>query len=203
MLGTDSAGAVLPEAEADPPEAEAGLPGAEADAVLPEAEADPPEAEADLPDVQFNSKNGADQQVTQLVSLAKRRRLLAVQRVEEKADQAAADDMVALAGIAVLQGLPWFIDNESSCGQAAVGTVHNSHECITCGGFLGCNRCGSVVSTTQQSALHAECRRWCPIGAQRPLRRLRLGLLPWGSSWPNGKVGPHPHRLRPQPLATQ
>ena len=187
--------------------ADAVADAADADAAVAEAAvadaADAEAAAADAADADEHSGGAKEAEPEILVSVAKRRRLLQVQRAEERADREAADDIIAQVGIAVLQGLPWGIEDGSSGGQAAVGIVHSSHECITCGGFVGCNRCGSVISTSQHAALHEECRRWCPIGAQRPLRRLRLGQLPWGSAWPNGAVDPQPYRLRLPTWGTQ
>ena len=84
-----------------------------------------------------------------MVSFAKRRKILATQRTEARADQAATEAAIELAGIAVFKQLPLFVDNGTPCGPAVMAKIHGSHECITCGGFVGCNRCGSVVSTAQ------------------------------------------------------
>ena len=83
--------------------------------------------------------------------------------------------------------MPSYAAGDAKGRPPAVGRIHNSHDCITCGGFVGCNKCGSVISTPQHSALNTECRGWCPIGAQGPFRRLLQGKQPWGELWPNGE----------------
>ena len=74
--------------------------------------------------------------------------------------------------------------------------VHDSHDAVECGGYVGCRKCGSVVSTAQSSAMLAMCRGWCPRGAKRPVRQLELGQLPRGSAWPSGEAQPRPRQLR-------
>ena len=155
-----------------------------------------------LPDIvigeadEHSHMQGADQAAIKLITLAKRRRIIVEQQSEARIERLAIAAVVTQAGIALLHDLPHYVVQDAPGIPPAVGRIHNSHDCITCGGFVGCNRCGSVVSTPQQSALHTECRGWCPIGAQRPFRRIHQGMLPWGVSCPNGEESPLPRKLQ-------
>ena len=121
---------------------------------------------------------------------------MAAQKAEARIERSTTAEVVAQAGIALLRDLPSYAASDAKGRPPAVGRIHDSHDCITCGGFVGCNRCGSVISTPQHSAMNTECRGWCPIGAQRPFRRLFQGKRPWGEPWPNGEEEPLPRRLR-------
>ena len=86
--------------------------------------------------------------------------------------------------------------HENSCTQCFVPTsVHSSHRCIQCGGFVGCQVCGSVASTSQRSALSRQCRGRGPAGSMGPGKRLAKGRLPRGAVWPSGELCPRPKRL--------
>ncbi len=130
----------------------------------------------------------------ELVTPAKRRRIVAAQRAAQREDAAAARLAEDAAWRRLATSLPWQPMPEGL--SRTPFRVDSSHECITCGGFVGCLRCGSVVSAHARSALAAECRGHCPTGALGPVRRLALGRIPRGDAWPSGELAPLPKRLR-------
>ena len=82
-------------------------------------------------------------------------------------------------------------------------TIHNSHDAVYRGGFVGCTRCAALGSTaTKNNILDQVCRgepksEW----AVRRLGRLLNGRHPrpdqGGGLWPNGDTDPPPpKRLR-------
>lgn len=79
---------------------------------------------------------------------------------------------------------------------------HPSHRSVVCGGFVGCEICGSVSGWQQHGRLVRECAGPGPSGSMGPVRRLRRGMLPHpqrghqGTSWPDGTVNPRPFRFR-------
>ena len=121
---------------------------------------------------------------------------MADQRAEERIEKSASAQIAAQAGIVLLRDVPCYAASDHMSKPHSVGQIHDSHDCITCGGFVGCNRCGSVVSTPQHSAINTVCRGWCPTGAQRPFRWLFQGKRPWGDPWPNGEEEPVPRRIK-------
>ena len=147
------------------------------------------------------SDKGAGEQVDpaaccagQLVTPAKRRRLLTAQRAIRRDDAAAARLANEAAWRVMAKSLPQVATHESQ--EVVPFPVDGSHECITCGGFVGCIRCGSVVSAQLRSALSSPCRGFCPPGATGPVQRLVNRLLPRGEAWPNGEIEPKPKRCR-------
>ena len=73
-------------------------------------------------------------------------------------------------------------------------TVHPSHNCVYCGGFVGCLRCGAIVAVQSQAAISRPCRGYKPEGSRGAIRRLVRGLLPQGQAWPNSEGAPQPQR---------
>ncbi len=130
----------------------------------------------------------------ELVTPAKRRRILAEQRMAQREDAAAARAANDAAWLLVARSLPYEV--QADANDVVPFFVHGSHECLACGGFVGCIRCGSVVSAQQRSALSHQCRGSCPDGASGPVRRLAAGLLPRGKAWPSGETAPLPKRRR-------
>ena len=129
-----------------------------------------------------------------LVTLAKRRRILREQREARLDDEQASREARSLAWLLLARNLP---PVEGSPDASVVPFhVDPSHECILCGGFVGCVRCGSVVAMQQDSALSTCCRGHCPPGALGPVRRLAEGRPPRGDRWPSGEASPLPHRFR-------
>ncbi len=56
--------------------------------------------------------------------------------------------------------------------------VHPTHSLVVCGGFTGCVRCGRVVAFQCHGRFSETCRGSCPLGSQRPIRRLIKGTFP-------------------------
>ncbi len=80
-------------------------------------------------------------------------------------------------------------------------SVHATHALITCGGYLGCARCGRVVGWNGLDHLNTPCRGSCPRGSVRAIRRLAKGLHPYQRDnapplgWPSGETKPTPRRM--------
>ncbi len=82
--------------------------------------------------------------------------------------------------------------------------VHPTHSLVVCGGFTGCVRCGRVVAFQGHDRFREACRGHCPLGSQRPIRRLIKGTYPHdlrqshlAPPWPDGGQSPTPQRWRP------
>ena len=78
--------------------------------------------------------------------------------------------------------------------------VHESHTTLVmCGGYAGCEVCGRYASTNSgRNHLVGTCKKSCPKGSQRAMRRMRKGVHPHGISktvWPNGESDPIPSRM--------
>ena len=131
---------------------------------------------------------------SELVTPAKRRRLMAAQRAQAREDSVVVSDVKQATWHQLVRNLPSFDD--SSLRSVFPFAVHNSHECIICGGFVGCIRCASVIAAFSQSALSSQCRGHCTAGSSGPIKRLAAGLIPRGSTWPSGEDKPLPKRLR-------
>ena len=130
-----------------------------------------------------------------LVTPAKRRRILSEQRVARREAVEEVRTARSSAWLLLARNLPPL---DEPCGDNVVPfRVDPTHECICCGGYVGCVRCGSVVAMQQHSSLSSACRGQCPLGAVGPVRRLAAGLLPRGEQWPSGESAPLPRRLRP------
>ena len=133
-----------------------------------------------------------------LVTPAKRRRLVAEQRqaTREAATERRAIEQQAWQHIASsMRSSADEMDAELGGIEGAID-AHSTHDCVACGGFVGCTRCGAVVSTRQHGALHGQCRGWMPQGSAGVINRLVSGRVPRGDSWPNGAVDPRPKRIR-------
>ena len=80
-------------------------------------------------------------------------------------------------------------------------SVHPTHECVGCGGFVGCVVCGSVISRSRKGQRLVDlCRP--PAGPRSSgsftrVRRLAQGLHPRSrfSNWPDGNMHPRPFRV--------
>ncbi len=141
--------------------------------------------------------SAATQMPAQMVTPAKRRRLLSAQRVVLKEDAAKAWATTRTAWDALACALPRQVhESDAHHVQALFVEVHPTHDCIECGGYVGCTRCGSVVATARKCALSPRCRGSMPAGAAGPVARLAEGRLPRGDRWPNGELEPRPKRLR-------
>ena len=130
----------------------------------------------------------------QLVTPAKRRRIAAAQRAALREDAVALRQANSAAWRTLARNLQPV--GESDDEGVVPLPVHDSHECLVCGGFVGCIRCGAVISAQLRSALSVQCRGFCPDNACGPVRRLALGRLPRGDRWPSGEAEPLPKRLR-------
>ena len=133
-----------------------------------------------------------------LVTPAKRRQLKREQLAEQRRVAEATAAIHAEAWQGVKRALPSLAAPEPRCRLQYLDgrSVHPSHTCFECGGYLGCIKCGSVVSTSQRCALVEPCRGECPAGSRGPIRRLTSGRLPRGRSWPSGEAEPQPKRWR-------
>ena len=131
-----------------------------------------------------------------LITPGQRRSILRDHALRRRTQEQLRQQVHARAGASVGMGsfasLPW----------AAPGLLpfqpHPSHEGVLCGGFLGCNRCGSVMGFHQRGPLVEPCRGSCPAGSVRPVRRLIQGRPPHGDGeqWPSGEANPRPLRVR-------
>ena len=140
---------------------------------------------------------GREEIEVQMVTPAKRRRLLSEQQAAARADASAAGTVRQSAWDASMRTLAWHPESTATPPAAFMSTtIHASHNCLECGGFVGCVRCGSVVSTPQRSALDKPCRVSCPLGTRGPVKIMAAGRLPRGEAWPSGEVDPKPKRLR-------
>lgn len=117
------------------------------------------------------------------VTPAKRRRLLAAQRAQSREDGAMAREAKGAAWHHFARNLPQV--EESDFLAVVPFSVHTSHDCIICGGFIGCIRCGSGFSARAQSGT-------CTHGTARAVKRLAVGRLPRGRAWPSGESEPLP-----------
>jgi hypothetical protein len=124
-----------------------------------------------------------------LVPLGKRRRILRQQRDEARREKIATAGVVSSAWARLISELPL---NANGAGPDADDVipfkVHDSHASVHCGGYVGCIRCGTVVSSHTHGAISRQCRRVCPAGSKGPVLRLVRGRLPRGEEWPNGEV---------------
>ena len=79
---------------------------------------------------------------------------------------------------------------------APLTVLHETHDCLLCGGFVGCIRCGSVVHSNNNTAIS----RPCPGQILRnptDVRNLIAGVLPRrGRRAPNGEIEPAPKKIR-------
>ena len=79
--------------------------------------------------------------------------------------------------------------------------IHATHDCVTCGGFVGCTRCAATASTMMKGSKLAEA---CPgngkkgTGSANRVARLLRGQIPRSEieEWPDGSSDPKPKRLR-------
>ena len=94
------------------------------------------------------------------------------------------------------------VDGQRIQPEGILAKVHPSHSCVTCGGFVGCTRCGSVHLVVPRRGTHSvlwrECRGMCAKGALRPVQHLAAGKHPRSEAmpWPNGELWPMPRRLQ-------
>ena len=128
----------------------------------------------------------------ELVTPAKRRRLLAEQRRASRESTTACQDAHLAAWRMVASGLP----SSAAVEGFVPAELHATHDCWACGGFVGCKKCGSIVSTSQRSALAAPCRGRGSHSAMAAVKRLSAGELPRGAVWPSGELCPRPKRIR-------
>ena len=81
-------------------------------------------------------------------------------------------------------------------------SIHSTHDCVECGIFVACIRCGSSASCAMKgNRLERECRaQGLRGGAAHRLERLLWGKLPRTEvkAWPNGAEAPRPRRIRTQ-----
>ncbi len=121
--------------------------------------------------------SAATQMPAQMVTPAKRRRLVSPQRVVLKEDAAKAWATTRTAWDALACALPRQVhESDARHAQALFVEVHPTHDCIECGGYVGCTRCGSVVTTARKRAHFRS-------GAVAACRRAPRGL---SHGWPKG-----------------
>ena len=135
-----------------------------------------------------------------MVTPAKRRRLVREQAAEHRQDREALRTRMNESWSAQTRALvssPELGVDEEATDMRRLVSIDPTHDCVACGGFLGCVKCGSVVSTSQRSALGRRCRGCCPAGARGPINRLLAGRPPRGNSWPSGETSPRPQRMHP------
>ena len=152
--------------------------------------------------VTFSLKTARDPEGQHLVTPAKRRQALVDQRAAKRANstQTTANFQEAWRKLqaSMPRGAPQMAAED--CEETSDGipglTIHETHVCMACGGFVGCLHCGSVAATPLQGALARPCRGSMPFGSTRPIRKLVLGIPPRGTQWPSGEEAPRPKRLR-------
>jgi hypothetical protein len=133
--------------------------------------------------------------VSPLIPLVKRRRILHKQRAEARSEAACDEATAASAWHMVAQSLGSTDVVHSAAGTIPPFLVHPSHSCVTCGGFVGCWTCGTVVASQARAAIRRPCRGRCTARSKGCVRKLAEGKLPRGKCWPNGEVSPLPRQL--------
>ena len=102
----------------------------------------------------------------------------------------------ALGWKKTFRSLPAAAVAEQTAAGPFIELLHDTHQCVLCGGFVGCIVCGTVVCSQQKAALSWPCRGVCPSGSQAHVRKLSRGVLPRGKRWPSGETEPTPKRIR-------
>ncbi len=133
----------------------------------------------------------------EFVTPAKRRRLMRARRATAQENAATTRIASESAWSLMASGLPAYPTPPEQALSRAPMRIHSTHDCIACGGYFGCLRCGSVVGSARSSLLSDACRGACPAGSGGPIARLRAGRLPRGRAWPSGELQPLPKRYRP------
>ena len=133
-------------------------------------------------------------------SLRKRKRIIGKQKeiLEERRKQeiGATKEAWARANYAI----SWTLWGRMASGRNHPPIqAHRTHVLISCGGFGGCIRCGSVAGYCKNRRLEKECRGSCPTGSRGPIRRLSMGRHPHpqrgqGLTWVDGSLSPKPTR---------
>ena len=135
-------------------------------------------------------------------SLRKRKRIVGKQKeilAERQAQEVrATKEARSRANCAI----SWTLWGKMACGKNYPPiTAHWSHALISCGGFGGCIRCGSVAGYCKNSRLENKCRGRCPTGSRGPIRRLAMGKYPHpqggqGKIWVDGTLNPQPTKWK-------
>ena len=132
-----------------------------------------------------------DEDLVGLVTWAKRRRILQAQRAEAWAEEENDSLVVRAAWGDVVKTLPGIASTaDGNADDVAPFVIHPSHNCVHCGGFVGCMRCGTIVAARWQATISRPCRGYCLAGSKGPVQRLAQGVLPHDAAWPNGKTRP-------------
>ena len=129
---------------------------------------------------------------TPLVPLWKQRKSMLERRVENRALEAAGRTASSIAwrGLARALSAATYASAMHDC--RARFKVDPSHNCMYCGWFVGCLRCGTIVAAQTQAAISRSCCGYKPAGSVGAIRKLASGKLPRGRSWPSGGLAPWP-----------
>ena len=137
-----------------------------------------------------------------MVSVAKRRRVVADIRSECKRREVVDQAMQARADKAVKSAMPMTVFGELDVIDTAPPFPLNpTHALIFVGGFAGCILCGGIAGFQPSKLLESDCRRHLPKGSQGPIRKLVKGQLPHvqrendGRQWPTCEINPKVYRL--------
>ena len=135
-------------------------------------------------------------------SQLRRKRLVGKQKETLEARKAQDHQLTKAAWVKANYAISWTLWGRMSSGHNHPPIkAHWSHALISCGGFGGCIRCGSVAGYCKNSKLEARCRGHCPIGSRGPIRRLAMGKYPHpqrgqGRVWVDGTINPQPTKWK-------
>ena len=126
-----------------------------------------------------------------MISMAKRRRIMADLRTEVRAKVGKVTQIQARIDNRVKHGI--CTERYDSLPNAPLPPpflIHHSHVCVVTGGYAGCVRCGSVCGWNRTKKMEDLCTKTVDTAKLAAVRRLMRALPPVkAQSWPTGETG--------------